>query len=220
MSMQRLLGALLLASCATATSPPAAIGPRIGTRHAQETAAIKAPRSSETAPRPVPPPQAQYLLVATGELDAANAELDDGHVVRALYALADALEVVAPQRADEIVSLRERTQALGRAELEPDAHAGLAQLALDVATHVLAGAHPWADRDRQRLVNAVDAMASATVRIDPHRRLGDQAGALRSVFDASVRAVYAATGAAEPETTPTEGSALSEPLTDGLAASQ
>ena len=183
----------------------------LGDTHATSVSAIMALSSRPTAPPALPSPQAQYLRVATDELDAEHDTPDRGHVVSVLNALADALDVVAPQHPDEIRTLRATTAELGRPGADPKNPAGIAKRALAAANHALADAQPPAEPDRKRFSDAVGAMVGATELIDPQRSLVEQSATLRSVFHASVRAVYAATGAQPPEADPAS-TASNEPL--------
>jgi hypothetical protein len=196
--MKCLLGAVMIASCATTSAPPPEIGPTLGTTHVKETGAITA-TTNAPIPHAAPPREAQFLLVATDELQTSPTELAHAQLVSALYALADALEVVAPERAADILSVREATNQLGRSDLEATMQGALTRTAFDAATRAIDHAQPPAERDRQRLADAVVAMHRATDGLDPHRSLTEQTSTLRSAFRASVYAVYAATGAAEPE---------------------
>jgi hypothetical protein len=162
-------------------------------------------RLDEPGPRPVPSVSARRLLVATDELDTSRAPPDRAHIVSVLYALADALDVIVPYPANEILRVREVTNELGRSDGRADAEAGLVRIALDSAVRALAHVQPLPDTDRTRLARAIDALQDATERVDPDHPLAVQYRALRSAFRASVHAVYAATGAPDPEvaTTPT-----------------
>jgi hypothetical protein len=176
-------------------APPPAIGSTIGTTHVMQNTEIL-PLTTAEPVSPVPPVEAQNLLVATDELDTEHAVVDHAHVLSALYALVDSLELLVPDRTSDILRLRETTEEFS---LSTDRDAELARIALDSATRALAHVQASADRDRARLAAAVVAMAGATDRLDPHRPLGEQSRELRSAFSASVRVVYAATGAPEPD---------------------
>jgi len=178
---------------------PAPAAPSIEAGHARETRKIEPQALTEPEPRPVPSLPAQRLLVATDELDTSHARPDRADVVRALYALADAIEVVAPAHPNEILRVREVANELGLSGQRAEAEAELVRIALDAATRALAHVKLQPHTDRARLAEAIAALRDAADRIDPDRPLLSQYRTMRSAFHASVRAVYAATGAPEPE---------------------
>jgi len=194
--MARWIAAFVTASC-IASSPPAQ--PNAQPATPPETRAAIQPRALAPGPRPVPSVPAQQLLVATDQLDTARARLDRASIVRALYALGDALEAVAPEHPNEILRVRQVTNELSRSEPRADAEAELVRIALDAATRALANVKDQPETDRGRLAEATDALRDATDHIDRDRPLRSQYPAVRSAFHASVRAVYAATGAPDPE---------------------
>jgi hypothetical protein len=196
----RALAAVVIAACVTAPepAPPPQIGPGIGTTHACETHNIQPPELSAPTPRPVPTDQAQRLLTAVAELDVPSNRPERMRIVEALRALADALDVVSPDRPNELLELRKTTDQIERGEPRTASEAELVQLALDAAAHALAAMQPGGAVDRPRLNEAIVDLAHATGALEPQRTLREQRTRVHGALRASVRAVFAATGAPEP----------------------
>jgi len=195
--MARWIAAFVTASC-VASSPPAQPTVQQPPPPPETRTAVQ-PHAIAPAPRVVPSVPAQQLLVATDQLDTARARLDRASIVRALYALADALEAVAPEHPNEILRMRQVTNELTRSDQRADTGSDLVRIALDAATRALANVKRQPETDRVRLEEAIAALRDASAGIDPDRPLRAQFPAVRSAFRASVRAVYAATGAPDPE---------------------
>jgi hypothetical protein len=196
----RALAAVVITACMTAPepAPPPQIGPGLGTTHACETRNIQPPELATPPPRPVPTVQAQQLLVAVDALDAPSAGPERMRVIAALQALADAIDVISPDRPNELLALREITDQLERGEPRSASQAELVQLALADAARALAATPPGGAVDRARLNDAVVELAHASGALEPQRTLREQRPRVRGAFRASVRAVFAATGAPEP----------------------
>ncbi len=196
----RALAAVVIAACMTAPEPepPPQIGPTIGTTHVSQTRNIQPPQLATAPRRPVPTVQAQRLLTAVGELDARGGAPEHMRVVQALHALADAVDAVAADRPNDLLQLRQIIDELERGEPRSGSDAELVQLALDTAAHALAATPPGGAVDVTRLQADIGELGRMTASLDPNRPLRDQRDRVRLALHASVRAVFAATGAPPP----------------------
>jgi len=192
----RALACIVIAACMTAPAPSPQIGPQIGTTHVSQTRNIQPPELAMPPPRPVPPEAAQELLTAVDEVDAAGP--DQMRVVRALRAFADALDVVAPGRPNDLIDMRQAIDQLEGSAPRTGSDAQLVQLALNAAARALAAVPPSKAVDLNRLQSDVGELGRMTASLALYRPLREQRAELRMALRASVRAVFAATGAPPP----------------------
>jgi streptomycin 6-kinase len=150
-----------------------------------------------------PPEAAKRLLAAANQLASVRGDIEHERVIHALERLADALEVIAPERADDIIRVRQSAIELSRSAPEARVHSALVRAGLEAAARVLAGTRPPDDAEPPsihtlRLREASLAVANATAALDPDRPLLEQYGYVRVAIRESTRAVFAAVGAADP----------------------
>jgi hypothetical protein len=197
MSYLRLGAFVIAAACATEEIPPT-IGPTIGSTHVVRVESIRpiAPRETGSAPMSLAPTESRRLLAATNQLEVSRARPDRAHVVHALRALVDVLEVIAPDAATSIDRARDAVDRLDKASAKTPT-ANLVRVALDAAQKALGDVSP-VPADPQRYREAMDDLRIATVKIDPELPLLEQYAGVRAAFRASVRVVFAATNCAEP----------------------
>jgi hypothetical protein len=123
----------------------------------------------------------------------AIAPPEPGRLAGALDNLADALALVAPQRADDIARVREGAADLERAGTAAGAHAGAVRSALRAAGDALRSLPIGVTTaDGARLRDAADAVMLQAEAIDPARPLAPQYQLVRDALRASADAVYSA----------------------------
>jgi hypothetical protein len=180
---------VVVAACGGATvheAPPQ----ELGTLHVVENRRIEA--VSNTPKLADAPPVAKKLLAAVDDYQPGRTHDTFG-------ALADAIQLVAPDRPSEILQVRQ--VGTGTTSTITDSEA--LRLGLDAAVGALGGTTaPTAPTD-ERLRAAVAELRDAAQLVDPGRGVAEQTAQVRVALRAAVRAVYAATGAGEPGTQPT-----------------
>ena len=149
--------------------------------------------TTATAARPAPS-SAVTLLTSINELEAPRGYADHARVLAAFQALGEALQTAAPASTDEILRVKASCNALERSVGNLHARADFVRIGLSAATEALSSVAP-SDPN-------VTAMARATATIDPDKTLAEQYLQVRAALRASVRAVYAVEGAAEPAIAP------------------
>ncbi|MGE0871132.1 MAG: hypothetical protein AB7P03_21385 [Kofleriaceae bacterium] len=187
----------------TTPAPPPTMGPTIGSTHAPEANEVNdeaaVPAADEPAPAPGP---ARALLSATNALQIESADTDHRYVVRALAALADALEAVVPAAAADVERARRCSEQLERSPERATNHSDLVRDGLDAAVRALAIAQPASPDDDQRVHAAMVQLTRATGAISPDAPLRQQLTTVRDAFRAATLAVYAVAGAREPHIEP------------------
>lgn len=187
--------------CAARNSAPAPRTP-LGTPHVGELARE---READLDTKPTPaPPTAQRLLAAANQLAVAHAVPSHTHVVHALVRLADALEVLVPERAEDILRVRQSATEMERSHRSALIHADLVRTGLEAAARALEHVRLPAHVDPMsihalRLREATLAVTNAVAAIDTDAPLLDQYGYVRVAIRESTRAVYAALLAPEPQ---------------------
>jgi hypothetical protein len=150
-------------------------------------------------PTRAPAPVAR-LLASIDALELAQRDRDHVRVLHAMRALADALEVIAPARKNEILRIRVMSNALERSKSTASAHADFVKIGLFAAANALAALPAQARADRICYRNALTAMTDAAARINPDGTLRDQYPDVRAALRASVAVVYAAIPASRTTT--------------------
>jgi hypothetical protein len=138
-------------------------------------------------------PAVRRLVATVAALDAAPRTDDHVALLGAMRSLGASLELVAAPRTAELERVRTMTQALERAIGNPDARAGFVLVGLVSAGHALEAVSPRYRRSRCYRTG-VDALAEATSRIAPDRRLAAQYPQVRAALHAASAAVLAAEG--------------------------
>lgn len=149
------------------------------------------------------PDEARRLVTAHNELVAEGPTLEHRYVVDALESLAAALEVVAPDKATEIVRVRESARQLARSDVSAQNHAELLRDALGAAARALRDV-PLRDREgvpsihQLRLEQATRAVVNASRALELDAPLMEQYELVRIGMRQATRAVFAALEADEP----------------------
>jgi hypothetical protein len=140
---------------------------------------------------PPAPPEAQHLLVATSAIAVAPPE--STRLVGALERLADALELVAPSRTDDIARVRKSAAQIQRAGADEGSHAAAVREALVAAGDALRSLPvDLTTSDGVRLRDAADEVVQKASSIAPGTPLKQQYTPVRQAFRASTDAVYSA----------------------------
>lgn len=149
-------------------------------------------------PRPAePPPELVELSTATRALQGRSS-LDHHRIVVALRALADALAVVAPKRADLVASIRNTADQLESSPKSSLEHADLVRIALDAARTIFAQGEPYSRWQMGPYARAVTAFTDAETSIDPERPLAEQHAQVVTAFDGAVSVLELAAGVDVP----------------------
>jgi hypothetical protein len=178
------------------TAPPATGSPgfqqtgeiqqaKLGSEHAAEVAKIQPPEA------PPAPPAARHLLVATSAIAVAPPE--STRLVGALERLADAVELVAPARTDDIARIRESAEKIELAGADGGSHAAAVRTALIAAGQALRSLPvDLTTSFGVRLRDAADEVVQKASSIAPGTPLKQQYTPVRQAFRASTDAVYSA----------------------------
>lgn len=151
-------------------------------------------------PRAEVPEAARRLVAAHNDLVAEGPTLEHRYVVLALRSLADALDVVVPERRTEISRVRESARLLARSDVSAHNHAELVRDALAAAGRALGSVKHDEPTSlfALRLEEAARSVVNASRAIDADAGLLPQYGHVRVGMRQATRAVFAALGADEP----------------------
>jgi hypothetical protein len=193
---------LLVAACSQ-TPPP--VEPELSERATFGTlgSAVHDTRSAaglpDTAPPTTTPPPAELVSLAEATRALHDGDsLDHHRVVAALRALADALALVAPPRADLVASVRSDADRLASSPESSLGHADLLRIALDATRTIFAQGQPHSRWQLGPYARAVTAFTEAATSVDPDRPLLEQHAQVVAAFDAAVSVLELAVGVDVP----------------------
>ena len=186
-----LAAGMIAAACGDPTPEPAAPSYEpLGSTHVTPSG----PSPDAPAPPLEPAPEEARRFAAAVRALGEHGQPDHADIVLSLEALADALAVVAPSRADLIDVIRSSAEELQRSPATSDTHSDLVRRAFDAAHLVALSGTPRDRWDLSEYLTTVRELYDAKQLVDPRRPLLEQHRQVVRAFEAAVAALEVALG--------------------------